>query len=93
LRLIGYDWETNGVYLDDSYDHPATLYHQENGGFAWQEGATKVAESIINKTEPKINVEHALHILEIMEAARKSSATGTKINLQSEFKYPLNAGL
>jgi predicted dehydrogenase len=93
LRLIGYDWETNGVYLDDSYDHPATLYHQETGGYVWQEGATKVAESIINKTEPKINVEHALHVLEIMEAARKSSATGTKVNLQSQFKYPLNAGL
>jgi predicted dehydrogenase len=89
MRLIGYDWETNGVYLDDSYDHPATLHHPESGGYVWQEGATKVAESIINKTEPKINVEHALHVLEIMEAARKSSATGTKIALQSQFRYPI----
>ena len=89
LRLIGYDWETNGVYLDDSWDNPATLYEKEAGGYVWQEGATKVGESIINKTEPKINVEHALHVLEVMEAARKSSATGTKVKMQSTFKYPI----
>ena len=89
LRLIGYDWETNGVYLDDSWDKQATLYEKEAGGYVWQEGATKVGESIINQTEPKINVEHALHVLEVMEAARKSSATGTKVKMQSTFKYPI----
>ncbi len=89
MRLIGYDWETNGVYLDDSWDNPATLYEKEPGGYVWQEGATKVGESIINKSEPKINVEHALHVLEVMEAARKSSATGTKVKMQSTFKYPI----
>jgi predicted dehydrogenase len=89
MRLIGYDWETNGVYLDDSWDNPATLYEKEQGGYVWQEGATKVGESILNKTEPKINVEHALHVLEVMEAARKSSATGTKVKMQSTFNYPI----
>ena len=89
LRLIGYDWETNGVYLDDSWDNPATLYEKEPGGYLWQEGATKVGESILSKTESKINVEHALHVLEVMEAARKSSATGTKIKMQSTFKFPI----
>jgi predicted dehydrogenase len=89
MRLIGYDWETNGVYLDDSWDNPATLYEKEPGGYLWQEGATKVGESILSKTEPKINVEHALHVLEIMEAARKSSATGTKVKMQSTFKFPI----
>jgi predicted dehydrogenase len=89
MRLIGYDWETNGVYLDDSWDNPATLYEKEQGGYVWQEGATKVGESILNKTEPKINVEHALHVLEVMEAARKSSATGTKVKMPSTFKYPI----
>lgn len=89
MRLIGYDWETNGVYLDDSWDNPATLYEKEPGGYVWQEGATKVGESILSKAEPKINVEHALHVLEVMEAARKSSATGTKVKMQSTFKYPI----
>ena len=63
MRLIGYDWETYGVYVDDAWDKPATLHEPETGGYQWQEGATKVAESIIDHTIPKINVQHALHVL------------------------------
>lgn len=44
---------------------------------------------MLKGTEPRINVEHALHVLEIIEAARKSSASGTKIKLQSKFKWPM----
>ena len=89
MRMIGYDWETNGVILDDSWDRPGQLYEKETGGYVWQEGATKVAESIVNKTEPLIHVEHALHVLEIIEAARKSSASGKKIALTSTFRWPV----
>jgi predicted dehydrogenase len=89
MRLIGYDWETYGVYLDDSWDKPATLYEPETGGYMWQEGATKVGESIIKNMEPRINVEHALHVLEIIEASRKSSASGVKVELVSTFEWPM----
>lgn len=89
MRLIGYDWETNGVILDDSWDQPPRLLSTDKGGYVWQEGATKVAESIINKTEPLITVEHALHVLEVIEAARASSATGKKVPLKSTFRYPV----
>ena len=89
MRLIGYDWETNGVILDDSWERPGVLHEKETGGYQWQEGATKVGESIVNKTEPRINVEHALHVLEIIEAARKSSATGMKVKLTSSFQWPM----
>jgi predicted dehydrogenase len=89
IRLIGYDWETYGVYLDDSWERPATLYEPDPGGYQWQEGATKVGESIVKHTEPRINVEHALHILEIIESSRKSSETGKKILLSSSFNWPM----
>jgi predicted dehydrogenase len=89
MRLIGYDWETNGVMMDDSYDKPAHLESIDKGGYEWQEGARVTGESIIQKTEPKINVEHALHVLEIMEAARKSQQTGTRIKLKSKFPWPI----
>jgi predicted dehydrogenase len=89
MRLIGYDWETNGVVLDNSYDEPPQLLCTDKGGYEWQEGARVTGESIINGTEPRINVEHALHVLEIIEGARKSSATGQKIKLESTFKWPM----
>lgn len=89
MRLIGYDWETNGVMLDNSWNEPAKLYAADSEGYEWQEGARVTGESIIKGVEPKINVEHALHVLEIIEAARKSSATGMKIKLTSKFKWPM----
>jgi predicted dehydrogenase len=89
MRLIGYDWETNGVMLDTSWTEPAKLVCTDKGGYEWQEGARVTGESIITGVEPRINVEHALHVLEIIEAARKSSATGMKIKLKSAFKWPM----
>jgi predicted dehydrogenase len=89
LRLIGYDWETNGVILDNSNTEPPVLYQKDSEGYQWQEGATKISESLVTGVEPKINVEHALHVLEIIEAARKSSDTGMKIQLKSKFKWPM----
>jgi len=89
MRLIGYDWETNGVMLDTSWDKPAELMSKDKGGYEWQEGATKAGEALLKGTEPRVNVEHALHVLEIIEAARKSSATGMKVKLKSKFPWPV----
>lgn len=89
MRLIGYDWETNGVMMDTHWDKPAELMSTDKGGYEWQEGARVTGESILTGIEPKINVEHALHVLEIIEAARKSSATGMKIKLKSTFPFPV----
>ncbi len=89
MRLIGYDWETNGVVLDTSWTEPPKLMSTDKGGYEWQEGARVVGESIVKGIEPRINVGHALHVLEIIEAARKSSATGMKIKLKSKFPWPM----
>lgn len=89
IRLIGYDWETNGVMVDTSWDKPPVLMSTDKGGYVWQEGATKVGESLLTGKEPLINVEHALHVLEIIEAARKSQATGKRITLKSKFPWPV----
>jgi predicted dehydrogenase len=89
IRLIGYDWETNGVVMDNSETEPAQLVCTDKGGYEWQEGARVVGESIMNRTEPKINVEHTLHVLEIIEASRKSQKSGKRIKLVSKFPYPL----
>lgn len=89
MRLIGFDWETNGVVMDTSYTEPAKLVCTDKGGYKWQEGARVTGESIVNGTEPRINVLHALHVVEIIEAARNSSATGQKIKLTSTFPWPM----
>ena len=46
---------------------PATL-----ATYVWQQGASVIAECLATGKEPLIAVEHALHVLEIIEAARAS---------------------
>ncbi len=89
MRLIGYDWEPMGVVVDDSWTDPPKLYEPDAKGYVWQEGANVVGEAMVKGVEPKIAVDHALHVLEIIEAARASSAEGKKIMLQSTFKWPM----
>ncbi len=89
MHLIGYDWMPFGVDM-------ATIDHEESqrfatdpGTYVWEQGASVICESLVTGKEPLINAEHSLHVLEIIEAARKSQEKGTRIQLESVFPYPI----
>lgn len=89
MGLVGYDWAPFGVDLAESFTEPPKRYVPDPGAYVWQQGASVVAESLVTNVEPHIAAEHALHVLEIIEAARASAADGKKITLQSTFKWPM----
>ena len=89
MRLIGYDWEPKSVVLDNSWTEAPQVLQTDDGGYQWQEGATRIAGAISKNIEPRINVLHSLHVLEIIEAARKSSKEGIKVKLVSSFPFPM----
>jgi predicted dehydrogenase len=47
------------------------------------------AECLVTGKELLVTPEQALHVLEIITAARESSATGKRIALSSTFKWPI----
>jgi predicted dehydrogenase len=91
LGLVGYDWEPRGVDLA-SQDH---VKYQRNAtdaqGYVWQQGASLAAESLVTGRELLVTPEHALHVVEIIAAARESQATGRRIKLTSTFRWPVVA--
>jgi len=89
LGLVGYDWAPFGVDLATLDNEEPTRYSTDTGTYVWQQGASLIAEALATGKEPLVNAEHALHVLEIIEAARKSGETGERIKLQSEFKWPV----
>jgi len=89
MRLIGYDWEPKSVVLDNSWTEAPQVLQTDDGGYQWQEGATRIAGALSKNIEPRINVLHSLHVLEIIEAARKSSEEGMKVKLVSSFPFPM----
>ena len=89
MGLVGYDWMPFGVDMATATDETPKRFADDPKGYVWQEGASVIAESMVKQIEPKISADHALHVLEVIEAARASSAGGKKIKLQSTFKWPM----
>jgi predicted dehydrogenase len=89
MGLVGYDWAPHGVDLVMHENETPQRYLPDPGTYVWQEGASVIAASLVSGMEPRIAAEHALHVLEIIEAARASSNTGKRINLESTFHWPI----
>jgi len=89
MALVGYDWAPYGVDMATKDHEQSQRFLPDPGTYVWQQGATVISESLATGKEPLINVHHALHVLEIIEAARESGKTGKRIRLQSEFKWPI----
>jgi len=71
-------------------DHPQLVKESTDpGGYLWQQGAALAAECLATGKELLATPEQALHVLEIITAARTSSATGRTIPLRSTFRWPL----
>jgi predicted dehydrogenase len=89
MALVGYDWAPYGVDMATKENEKTERFLPDPGTYVWQEGASKISEALLNGTEPLINAEHALHVLEIIEATRESQKTGKRIELKSKFKWPV----
>ncbi len=89
MHLVGYDWAPFGVDLATMTEPTIKRYVEDPKEYVWQQGASVIAQSLAQNTPTLISPEHALHVLEIIEAARKSQETGKRIQLVSKFKFPI----
>ena len=91
MGLVGYDWEPLGV--DVATEKAPTFERRATDaqGYVWQQGASEVAECLATGKEPLFTPEHALHVVEIMTAARASQREGRRIPMASTFKWPVVA--
>lgn len=89
MHLIGYDWMPFAVEMATIDHEEPQRFSTDPGSYVWQEGASVICESLVMGREPLINAEHSLHVLEIIEAARKSQKEGARIQLESVFPYPV----
>lgn len=89
LGLVGYDWAPLGVDFASKESPELKRHVTDPRGYIWQQGAALAAECLATGKELLVTPEHALHVLEIITAARESSATGKRVALTSTFKWPL----
>ena len=89
MHMQGWDWGPWGV--DVAFQGEAVLqtFCKDPGKYNWVGGATYVAESLLTGKPGLITPEHALHVLEVMNACHQSQRTGRRINVETTFKWPL----
>jgi predicted dehydrogenase len=89
MGLVGYDWAPQGVDLATQKQPKLERHVTDAQGYIWQQGAALAAECLATGRELLVTPEHALHVLEIITAARESQKTGRRIALSSTFKWPI----
>ncbi len=89
MHMIGYDWKPFGVDMATTDHEETQRFATGDGGFRWEEGASVICEYLSTGKEPLIDAEHALHVLEIIEAARESQKRGIRVQLKSSFRWPV----
>jgi predicted dehydrogenase len=92
MYLAGYDWAPHHVDLATRKSPKLGKFAADAKGYKWEQGASVVAECLATGKEPPFTPEHALHVVEIMIAARESQKTGRRIPIQSTFKWPVAVG-
>ena len=85
MNLIGYDWAPKGVELITRQRSKPLRLAAASDGYVWQAGARQMAEFLSGAPDPLFSPQHALHVLEIMSAAKESQATGRRIKMKSSF--------
>lgn len=89
MRLVGFDWAPKAVDIS-TQDHPTPVRYADGPHeYVWENGASLAAECLATGREPRFTIEHALHVVEIIEAARQSQRSGARIALKSTFDWPI----
>ena len=89
MSLAGYDWAPKHVQLATGDSPKPKNFATDAKGFKWEQGASSVAEFLATGKEPPFTPEHALHVVEIMTAARDSQKHGKRVALASTFTWPV----
>lgn len=89
LGLVGYDWAPLGVDFATKSSDKIERHVTDAEGYIWQQGAALAAECLVTGKELLVTPEHALHVLEVITAAREAAATGRRLALTSTFKWPV----
>jgi predicted dehydrogenase len=89
MGMVGYDWAPQGVDLATHKEPKLARHARDAEGYQWQNGAALAAEHLVTGRKLLVTPEHALHVLEIITAARESSATGRRIKIASTFGWPV----
>lgn len=85
LQMLGDDWDPQGYEMWRNSAGCWQCYNESDPDWPWADGLRELVESIQTGRVPRLAIEHAFHVLEIMLAAQQSGRTGQFVDVQSTF--------
>lgn len=89
MVLEGFDWAPRGVRVFKEAPGKWESFGNDQGSYSWDGGGSYIAECLATGKQPLMSGEHAVHVLEIMNAAHRSGESGRRIDLESSFPWSL----
>jgi predicted dehydrogenase len=89
MHMQGWDWGPGGVDVASQGEAVLETFCKDPGKYNWVGGASYVAECLLTGKESLIRPEHALHVLEVMNACHESQRTGRRVSVETAFKWPV----
>jgi predicted dehydrogenase len=85
LQLLGDDWAPQGYEHWSNQRNSWEVHEESDPHWPWTSGLRHLMECVAAGTTPVIRPEHALHCVEVMQAARTSAAEGRFVSIESPF--------
>jgi predicted dehydrogenase len=89
MYLQGWDWAPEGVDLAYRGEAVLETHCTDPWKYEWVGGAAYTAECLVQGTASLMTPEHALHVLDVMNACHASQRTGRRVRVRTEFPWPI----
>jgi predicted dehydrogenase len=88
MQMLGHDWAPEGFEQWRNEAGVWELFTETNPHWHWTSGFEHLIDQLERGGETLTRPEHAYHALEVMLAAKRSSAEGRVVDVESEFPQP-----
>jgi predicted dehydrogenase len=88
MQMFGHDWAPEGFEQWRNDAGVWEVFPETNPHWHWTHGFEHLIDQLEVGGRPLTRPEHAYHVLEIMQAAKRSSAEGRFVEIESEFPQP-----
>ncbi|HSV73915.1 MAG TPA: Gfo/Idh/MocA family oxidoreductase [Chthonomonadales bacterium] len=85
IQMLGDDWAPAGYEMWRNDAERWEVYPDPDADWPWTDGLRHLVECMLEERPTSSPPEHACHVLEIMDAAKRSSKTGAAVSLATTF--------
>jgi predicted dehydrogenase len=84
-NLLGDDWDPAGFEIWRAVSGVWEQHESLDPTWHWSDGVRELAAAIRDRREPLVNLDHDLHVLDVIDACRSSAVEGRTVAVESEF--------